>query len=422
MKKLTAVVLGYGMRGGIYAKYALDHPDEIEIVAVAEPNDSRRNNAKKLHNLPDEKTFTDWKQVTDLPKMADFAIIGTQDNMHIGPALACIEKGYDLLLEKPMAPTAKECKMIAEAAEKKGVKVIVCHVLRFTPFFCTLKDIIDEGTIGDVVSIMHAENVGNVHQSHSFVRGNWRNSVESSPMILQKSCHDLDILQWLIGKECKKLHSFGSLTYFTKKSQPEGAPDRCTDGCPHADECPYNAIKLYYDDKGNDWFRTVSTDKVDPTDEDVLEALKTGNYGRCVYACDNDVVDHQVVNMEFEDGVTVAFTMNAFNYGGRFIRIYGTMGEIVGDIDSGRVNVFTFKDRKFTDYDINSKGNSITAGHGGGDTGIMVDLVKYFNNETPSKSICSIKTSYMNHIAAFAAETSRFTDTVIDMDKYSDEL
>ena len=422
MKKLTAVVLGYGMRGSIYAKYAVDHPDEIEIVAVAEPNDSRRNNAKKLHNLPDSALFTDWKQITDLPKMADFAIIGTQDNMHIGPALACIEKGYNLLLEKPMAPTAKECKMIADAAEKKGVKVIVCHVLRFTPFFCALKDIIDEGTIGDVASIMHAENVGNVHQSHSFVRGNWRNSVESSPMILQKSCHDLDILQWLIGKECKKLHSFGSLTHFTKAKQPKGAPDRCTDGCPHADECIYNAIKLYYDDKNNDWFRTVATDKVDPTDEDVMEALKTGNYGRCVYACDNDVVDHQVVNMEFEDGVTVSFTMNAFNYGGRFIRIYGTMGEITADIDSGSINVFTFKDRKFTDYDINAKGNSITQGHGGGDTGIMVDLYKYFNDETPSKSICSIRTSYMNHIAAFAAETSRFTDTVIDMDKYSDEL
>ena len=422
MKKLTAVVLGYGMRGSIYAKYAVDHPDEVEIVAVAEPNDSRRNNAKNLHNLSDDKLFTDWKQITDLPKMADFAIIGTQDNMHIGPALACIEKGYDLLLEKPMAPTAKECKIIAEAAEKKGVKVIVCHVLRFTPFFCTIKDIIDDGTIGDIVSIMHAENVGNTHQSHSFVRGNWRNSKESSPMILQKSCHDLDILQWLIGKEYKKLHSFGSLKHFTKEAQPKGAPDRCTDGCPHAEDCVYNAIKLYYDDKNNDWFRTVATDKVDPTDEDVMEALKTGNYGRCVYACDNDVVDHQVVNMEFEDGVTVAFTMNAFNYGGRFIRIYGTMGEIVGDIDSGSINVFTFKDRKFTDYDINAKGNSITAGHGGGDTGIMVDLYKYFNNETPSKSICSIRTSYMNHIAAFAAETSRFTDTVIDMDKYSDEL
>ena len=422
MKKLTAVVLGYGGRGSIYAKYAIDNPEQMEVVAVAEPIDSRRENAKKLHNLSDDALFTDWKQITDLPKMADFAIIATLDDMHIEPALACIEKGYDLLLEKPMAPTPEECKIITEAAEKKGVKVIVCHVLRFTPFFCTIKDIIDEGTIGDVASIMHAENVGNVHQSHSFVRGNWRNSVESSPMILQKSCHDLDILQWLIGKDCKKLHSFGSLTYFTKKNQLEGAPDRCTDGCPHAEECPYNAIKLYYDDKKNDWFRTTATEKVAPTDEDVWEALKTGKYGRCVYACDNDVVDHQVVNMEFEGGETVSFTMNAFNYGGRFIRIYGTMGEIVGDIDKGTVNVFTFKDRKFTEYDINAKGNSITQGHGGGDTGIMMDLVKYFNDEAPSKSICSIRTSYMNHLSAFAAETSRFNDTVIDLDKYSDSL
>ena len=422
MKKLTAVVLGYGMRGGIYAHYAIDHPDQIEIVAIADPNDSRRENAKKLHNLSDDALFTDWKQITDLPKMADFAIIGTQDNMHLEPALAAIEKGYNLLLEKPMAVTAKDCKMISDAAEKKGVKVIVCHVLRFTPFFCTIKDIIDNGTIGDVVSIMHSEHVGNVHQSHSYVRGNWRNEKESSPMIIAKSCHDLDIIQWLIGKDCKKVQSFGSLTHFTKENQPKGAPDRCTEGCPHAEECPYNAVKLYYDDKDNDWFRTVATEKVNPTDEDVWEALKTGKYGRCVYACDNDVVDHQVVNMEFEDGITATFTMNAFNYNGRFIRVYGTMGEIVADIDSGSVNVFTFKDRKFTDYDINAKGNSITAGHGGGDTGIMVDLVKYFNDETPSKSICSIATSYMNHIIGFAAEISRHENVVIDLDKFMEKI
>lgn len=422
MKKLTAVVLGYGMRGSTYAKYAIDHPEEIEIVSIAEPVDNKRKNAQKLHNIPDELAFTDWKQIADKPKMADFAIIAMQDNMHYEPALACIEKGYNLLLEKPMAPTAKECKEITRAAEKKGVKVIVCHVLRFTSFFCALKNIIDSGEIGDVMSIVHMENVGNIHQSHSFVRGNWRNTEESAPMILAKSCHDTDILQWLVGKECKKVQSFGSLTHFNSANRPEGAPDYCIQGCPKADECFYNAVKLYYDDKENMWFRTVCTDKVDPTDEDVLKAIQTGPYGRCVYACDNDVVDHQVLNMEFEGGCTVSFTMNAFNEGGRFIRIFGTKGEVEASIDSGIIKIFDFATREHKEIDVSNKGNSITEGHGGGDTGIMIDLVKYFNDETPSKSICDINTSFMNHLIAFAAEESRFNDKVVDFDKFAEEI
>lgn len=422
MKKLTAVVLGYGMRGSTYAKYAVKNPDQLEIVAVAEPVENKRKNAQKLHNIADDKAFTDWKQVAEQPKMADFAIIAMQDNMHYEPALKCIEKGYNLLLEKPMATTAKECKEISEAAEKKGVKVIVCHVLRFTQFFCSLKDIIDSGRIGEIMSVVHMENVGNVHQSHSFVRGNWRNKEESTPMILQKSCHDTDILQWLIGKKCKKVQSFGSLTHFNKDNRPEGAPDYCIEGCPKADECLYNAVKLYYDDKDNLWFRSVCTDMVEPTDEDVLEAIKHGPYGRCVYACDNNVVDHQVVNMEFEGGCTVSFTMNAFNKGGRFIRIFGTKGEIEASIDSGIINLFDFTTREHSKIDVTNTGNSITDGHGGGDTGIMVDLVKYFNGEAPSKSICSINTSYMNHLIAFAAEDSRLDNSVIDLDEYSEGL
>lgn len=421
MKKLTAVVLGYGMRGSTYAKYAIDNPEQLEIVAVAEPVDNKRVNAQKLHNIPDEKAFHDWKEVAALPKLADFAIISMQDNMHYEPALACIEKGYNLLLEKPMAPTARECKEIAEAAEKKGVKVIVCHVLRFTSFFRAIKDIIDSGDIGEVMSIVHMENVGNIHQSHSFVRGNWRNTEESAPMILAKSCHDTDILQWLIGKKCEKVHSFGKLTYFNSNNRPEGAPDYCIEGCPMADECIYNAVKLYYDDKENMWFRTVATDKVDPTDEDVLEAIKHGPYGRCVFACDNDVVDHQILNMEFEGGATVSFSMNAFNEGGRFIRIFGTMGEVEASIDNGVIKVFDFKTRKWSEIDVSNTGNSITEGHGGGDTGIMIDLVKYFGDEEPSKSICSINTSFMNHLIAFAAEESRLGGKVVNLDKFADE-
>ncbi len=422
MKKLTAVVLGYGMRGSAYAKYASEHPEELEIVAIAEPVDDKRNHARDLHNLSEDMCFVDWKQVAELPKLADFAIIATQDDMHYEPALAMIEKGYNLLLEKPMAPTAAECKKIAEAAEAKGVKVVVCHVLRFTNFFCTLKEIIYRDDIGEIMSIVHMENVGNVHQSHSFVRGNWRNSEESAPMILAKSCHDTDILQWLIGKKCKKVQSFGSLVHFTKENRPAGAPDYCIQGCPKADTCFYNAVKLYYDDKDNLWFRGVATDKVAPTDEEVKAAITRGPYGRCVYACDNDVVDHQVVNMEFEGGATVSFTMNAFNKGGRFIRIFGTKGEINAAIEDDKISVYSFATGETTDYNLAHVGEDITSGHAGGDTGIMMDILKYFGEVEKSKSICDVRTSYMNHLIAFAAEESRKTDKVIDLEKYSNEI
>lgn len=422
MKKLTAIAIGYGMRNLAYTEYALNHPDELEIVGVAEPIDNKRNHAKKLFSLPDDRVFSDWKEAAKQPKMADFAIIGTQDNMHFEPALAFIEKGYNLLLEKPMAPTPEECKTITEAAEKKGVKVIVCHVLRFTPFWRKIKDIIDDGDLGKIMSIVHMENVGNVHQSHSYVRGNWRNTAESSPMILAKSCHDMDILQWLICKECTKVQSFGSLSHFNPENKPEGAPDYCIQGCPKADECPYNAVKLYYDDKDNEWFRGVATKKVNPTDEDVMKAITDGPYGRCVYACDNDVVDHQTVNMEFEDGTTVLFSMNAFNLGDRRIRIFGTKGELNASMKEERIDVFSFKTRETTHYELDKVKDDITGGHGGGDTGIMIDTVKYFNGETPSKSICSLHTSYMNHLIAFAAEESRLNGNVIDLEEYSKNI
>lgn len=419
MGKIQAVVLGYGNRGASYSDYAVKHPDELEIVAVADPIANRLQYAAQLHSLPEDRIFTDWRQIADQPKMANFAIIATQDHMHLEPALAMIEKGYNLLLEKPMATTPAECKQITEAAEKKGVGIIVCHVLRFTSFWTTLKGIIDSGAIGKVMSITHMENVGNRHQSHSFVRGNWRKTSKATPMILAKCCHDTDLIQWLIGKSCKKVQSFGSLTYFTKENKPAGAPARCTDGCPHADTCFYNAIKLYYDDKNNTWFRSVIANTVtNPSDEAVMEALRTGPYGRCVYDCDNDVVDHQIVNMEFEDMTTASLSMNAFNKGGRFIRIFGTEGEIT--MGEGKwFDVYSFADRQTTQVPIDTIGNSISSGHGGGDVGIMIDAVNYFGNGIASPSVCDIRMSYLSHLIAFAAEESRLTGTVVDLEEYS---
>ena len=350
--------------------------------------------------------------------MADIAIISTLDRDHIMPSLLAIEKGYNLLLEKPAGATPEECRKIQRAAEKKGVFALVCHVLRYTKFFIALKHIIDSGDIGEVRTIQHIEGVGNVHQSHSFVRGNWRNSDESTPMILQKSCHDMDILAWLVGKKCKKVQSFGSLSYFIPKNAPEGAPERCIDGCPKTD-CPYNAVKLYYDDKDNSWFRNVSTGLLSPTDEDVERALRTTDYGKCVFKCPNNVVDHQVVNLLFEDDVTVSFSMNAFNKGGRTIKIMGTKGEINATFSDPIIRVYDFLTEKEREIDLDSGkiDDTIVGGHGGGDTGIMLalrDLVLGI----PNGSICDIAESCDNHMIAFAAEESRVLGTVVDMDEY----
>ena len=421
MKKLSAVVVGYGGRGMAYARYALYNPDELEIVGIAEPNPARLASASQWHNVPASRQYTTWQELAAQPKMADFAILTTQDNMHYEPALALIEKGYNILLEKPMAPTPQECKAITEAAERKGVRIVVCHVLRFTPFWCTIKDLVDKGRLGKVMSIMASENVGHIHQSHSYVRGPWRNTAESSAMIMAKCCHDMDILQWVIGEKCISVQSFGSLNYFRKENQPAGAPDRCIDGCPHAETCHYNAVKLYTDPASELWTwgrKAAAATVADPTEEQIWEALKNGPYGRCVYACDNDVVDHQVVNLEYEDGCTVSFTMSAFNKGGRFIRIFGTEGELVSHREQKLLQLFSFKTQQWETVPVEIGGNDISSGHGGGDTGIMKDVLSLLRGETPSNSVCDVRTSYENHITGFAAEESRLRNQVISLEEY----
>lgn len=418
MKKMTAILIGAGGRGTTYTDIMARVPEKFQVIAVAEPIRSRRDHIRELHNIPDEYCFEDYKPLLALGKIADLAIICTMDRDHFEPAMMAIDLCYDLLLEKPIAPTAEECVRLTENARSKGVRVLICTVLRYTAIFNQLKNIIDSGKIGRVMSINHEECVGNVHQSHSFVRGNWGNVGRSSNMLLQKSCHDLDILQWLIGKRCKKIQSFGTLSYFTEANAPAGAPDRCIEGCPAAETCPYNAVKLYYDDKNNRWFRTASTKLHAPTDEDVLKALRETQYGKCVYKCDNDVVDHQTVNMLFEDDVTVTFSMNAFNKGGRFINIMGTKGQIRAAMDGDKpIRVFDFQSRQ--EQEIPYYGvDGITGGHGGGDEGIVEALYQYLTGTYTGKSIPEIDESCYNHLLVFAAEESRATNTVVDVDSF----
>ena len=357
------------------------------------------------------------------PKMADVCVISMVDNIHYYPALKAIDLGYNLLLEKPVAQTAQECADIAIAAKKKGVSVLVCHVLRYTPFFNAVKKVIMDGTIGDIMSAVAVEGVGNLHQSHSFVRGNWHSEKESTPMLLAKSCHDLDIIQWLMGKRCKKVQSFGELSYFCEKNAPEGAPVRCADGgCPVGDNCPYNCLKLYYEDKKNLWFRGAATTFIKkdaiPTDEEVMEALKTTDYGLCVFHANNDVVDHQTVNMEFEGGINVTFAMNAFNEGGRYIRIFGTKGELYANAADTEITVYTFADKKTTKVPATLVDESINGGHGGGDEGIVAELYDYLSGIYTGYCAADIDVSVRNHMIGFAAEKARHNCTVESLDDY----
>ncbi|MBQ5725442.1 MAG: Gfo/Idh/MocA family oxidoreductase, partial [Clostridia bacterium] len=339
MKKVSFIVIGAGNRATAYSRYALSAPDKMEIVGVAEPVKARRESMRDQFHVPEENCFSDWSEILARPKMADAAIIATQDQMHYEPAMKAIALGYHLLLEKPISNRPEECVAIAKAAEEKGVHVIIGHVLRYAPFFTALRNVIASGRIGKVVNIDHVEGVGDIHYSHSFVRGSWHREEDSAPMLLAKSCHDFDLLQWLIDKNFTRVQSFGSQTHFCKASKPEGAPKRCIEGCPYAKTCVYNAVKRYYDDKKNAWFRNAATMTPEfdyiATDEEVERALRETPYGYCVYDSDNTVVDHQTVNMEFEGGVLVTFTMSPFNRGGRRIHVMGTEGEVYGDAGVG---------------------------------------------------------------------------------------
>lgn len=426
MNPVSVVILGAGNRGSRYAEIMAAFPENYKVVAVADPAKAHREFVQKLHNIPEDQLYTDWRQVLSQPKMADVCVIATVDNMHYEPALKAIDLGYDLLLEKPVAQTAKECADIANAAKKKGVNVLVCHVLRYTPFYGKLKELIMAGTIGEVVSVDQVEAVGHLHFSHSFVRGNWHVEADSTPMLLAKCCHDLDIIQWLINKPCKKVSSFGSLTHFKAENAPEGAPQSCVDGdCPARAECPYDCIRHYHDWKENRRRMIITTGiskHMEPTDEEVMEALRKTNYGTCAYRSNNDMVDHQVVALEFEGGATATLTMNAFNKGGRYTRIYGTKGEIYAFMADQEIQIFTFDNRKRWTVSVPKVDESINGGHGGGDQGIIRELHQYLSGSYTGFRAADIHISVENHLIGFAAEQARHTNTVVDIDEFSKNL
>ncbi|MCX6561338.1 MAG: Gfo/Idh/MocA family oxidoreductase [Candidatus Aminicenantes bacterium] len=400
-RPLTAVVLGAGNRGNVYAGYADAHADELRIVGVAEPVAHKNERFAKKYGITDEHRFVTWEHALDIPKFADLVFITMPDRLHYLAAMKGLEVGYDLLLEKAIAQSWAQCRNILVQSRTYDRIVAVCHVLRYTPYFRKLKELVDNGTIGDVVSIQHLEPVEHIHMSHSFVRGPWRNSIESTPMILSKSCHDLDILRWIIDKPCRRVQSFGSQSKFIPARAPQGAPRRCTDGCPVEAECPFSALKVYLGSAN--WLGHLNLKT--GSKEEILQALKTGPYGRCVYHCDNDVVDHQVVNMEFEGGVTAAFSMEGLTtYAGRRTRIMGTRGDLVGDEETIRIGDFakkTVATLAVKDFAV------IDSGHGGGDYGLVHDLLRSVDRRDPALLTSTIEASMESHLMGFAAEDSR---------------
>ncbi len=424
-KKIKVALAGLGSRGkDTYAPTAKLFPEKMEIVAIADIDPEKVAEVAKEYQIPEDMCFSSAEELIAQDKLADVMFITTQDKQHVGQAIPALKKGYHLLLEKPISPDLNECREIVQVAHEYDRKVIVCHVLRYTPIYSTLKEVLDSGRIGSVVSVMSIENVGYWHQAHSFVRGNWRNSNTTSPMILQKCCHDMDLLLWLTGKTCQSISSFGNTYLFKPEMAPEGAAHRCMDGCKAKDTCPYDAEKIYLKHKRigvengyTEWPLDVLT--LHPTVESITEAIKTGPYGRCVYHCDNNVVDHQVVNMNMTDGSTISHTMCAFTgTGSRYAKFMGTKGEIIADMTENTIKITEFgQDTEVIDV---KKLATDFSGHGGGDNRMVEEFMDMLINDTPPTiRTTSLDQSVESHYCALAAEESRVRGgAVVDLEQY----
>lgn len=411
-KIVRIAIAGVGSRGkNAYGLELLNMKDRAKVVAVADIDPERLALAGDAHGVPDEMRFPSAEAMLAMPRLADAMLVCTQDRQHVPHAVAALKKGYDVMMEKPISPKLEDLQEITKVARENGRRVVVCHVLRYTPFFQTIKKTIDSGVLGEIVSIQALENVRYWHQAHSFVRGNWRREEDTSPMILAKCCHDLDYLVWLCGRKCERVSSYGSLMYFKESNAPEGAALRCTQGCKAKDGCPYDAEKIYLTNKdtgilcGNvEWPIDVLAEN--PTEEKIRHAIETGPYGRCVFHCDNDVVDHQIVNMQMEGGASLSLTMSAFtSIGGRTIKVMGTLGDLWGDMHENRIRIGVFgKEPQVIDL---GKEEKDFAGHGGGDRLLMEQFVDLLQGKEPDGTVTTLETSVESHLVALAAEKSR---------------
>ncbi len=454
VEPIQAVLIGAGQRGAeVYGGYALRHPQQLRFVAVAEPDEARRARFATQHNLPPQNQFPSWEALFERPRFAQAAIICTQDQQHTAPTLAALRAGYDVLLEKPMATTPQECRQLVATAEELGRQLHICHVLRYTPHFQTMRTIIRSGILGEVVNVAHRENVSWWHMAHSYVRGNWRNAAHSCPMILAKCCHDFDILLWLLERRCERLSSVGRLIHFRPENAPPGAPQYCLDGCPAEKTCPYYAPWIYLDlaplwrsvaataggaprlilqaaERMPGWVNALSplipplrqlsdyrgwprsVVALEPSRQNLLDALRRGPYGRCVYHCDNDVVDHQVVMMEFEGGISVTLTMHGHSHlEYRTTRIEGTRATLLAQFGLGGswIEVHEHRSDEKRHYNTSTQ----LGGHGGGDDGLMAAFVRSIAHGNKD-ALTIAREALESHLLAFAAEQARLTRQVVE--------
>ena len=408
-KVLNVSIIGVGSRGAeTYGRYFMERPDMFKITALCEIKPERLAKYQKEFNVDPEQCFVYEKDFFE-KKRADFVVISTLDQDHVRHALMAIKVGYDILLEKPITCEESELFELQKAADEAGVKILVCHVLRYTVMMEKLKSLLESGSIGKLISIDHLENVAWWHQAHSFVRGNWRIKEETAPMILAKCCHDLDLLQWFADSECESVTSYGDLYHFKAENAPEGATKRCLD-CPHVETCPYSAKVIYI----NRWKRDGSPENCWPynvlsdeklTEEVLYNAIKEGPYGRCVFHCDNNVVDSQSVNILFKNGITANLKMTGFNkYSGRYIHFFGTLGEIILDEHNGTISLLPYE-KEDQVWKINELTTELR-GHGGGD----IRMMNYLHEMLTSNSEVlrtTLNGSIQSHLIAFASEKSR---------------
>ncbi len=412
MQPLRIAIIGCGSRGRTYAAIAGKLSDRYKIVAAADPHPGALDAVEASAGHPIAR-FSDGAALIAAAPPADLAIVATQDHLHLAPALGALEAGWHLLLEKPASTTLADCRAILDAARKAERSVILCHVLRHTPFYRKVRGIIDSGRLGRLISIDATEGVEPFHQAHSFVRGHWSRSADSSPMILAKSCHDTDLLAWFAGTPCRRVSSFGSLSFFRPENAPPGAPARCTDSCPHSPGCFYDA-RRYTTDKRR-WLAMLRPDADKLTDEEILSWLATSPWGRCAWRCDNDAVDHQVLALEFADGLTATFTMTAFD-SGRRLTINGTEAVLRGGPGltdgPGGAELWLRNHRTGETEPIEIPDDSAPGyeGHGGGDFGLVNALDGLLATAPPDEW-------FESHLIAFAAEQSRLDGgATIDLD------
>lgn len=407
----TIAVIGAGSRGTIYGNWIRDHAERAKVVAVAEPDEGRRHRFAADHDIAPGNVFADAEALLGRGRIADAVLICHQDRQHVEAAVSAAALDYHILLEKPIATTVQGCIDVVEAAKRGRGQFAVCHVLRYTRFADKVAELVHGGAIGDPISMQHLEPVGWWHYPHAYVRGPWRSEKNSSPVLLAKSCHDLDWIRYVMGRRLARVSSFGSLTHFTPANKPAGAGERCLD-CAVEESCAFSARRIYHETLAPDNILVQRIVGGEVTGAGIDAALAAGDFGRCVYSGDNDVNDHQVVNLELEGGRTASMTMAAFTPSTwRRSRIFGTAGFI--DTHDLVIDHFDFRTARHRLHEVTLPGDPTAGGgHGGGDAALIDAFLRAVETGDPSHIRSGADESLESHLAAFAAEAARHRGTV----------